>query len=84
VGEGAGRGTIVGEPIVDVVAMAVIVRDMIAEGVDHLPSVEWLRGRVHAAGLGPSEHAALTTLRDRLHATGGHLLESLGATNDDW
>ncbi len=82
--DGTAQGLLIGEPTVDVAAMAAIVRELIAGGVDRIPSARWLRTRVRQAGLGPLDAAALETLRTRLCAQGSALLDTLGASDGGW
>ena len=72
------------EPLVNVKAMARIVHDMIAPGVDRLPSMDWLRERIQEAHVSLCESAALTTLHDHLRAKGTTFLNELGNASDDW
>ncbi len=82
--DGTAQGLLIGGPAVDVAAMAAIVRDLIAGGVDRIPSARWLRRRVRQAGLGPLDYAALETLRTRLRAQGSALLDTLGVGDGRW
>ncbi len=82
--DGTAQGLLIGESAVDVAAMAAIVRDLVARGVDRIPSARWLRRRVRQAGLGPLDYGALETLRTRLCAQGSALLDALGAGDGGW
>ncbi len=76
--DGTAQGLLIGEPAVDVAAMAAIVRDLVTGGVERIPSARWLRRRVRQAGLGPLDYAALETLRTRLLTQGSAFLDALG------
>jgi len=82
--DGTAQGLLIGEPAVDVAAMAAIVRELVAGGVDCIPSARWLRRRVRQTDLGPLDYAALETLRTRLCAQGSAFLDALGAGDGRW
>ncbi len=82
--DGTAQGLLIGEPEVNVAAMAAIVRDLVADGLDRIPGAAWLQARVDRTNLGPHERAALETLHRRLCERGSSLLDALGSSLGGW
>jgi len=65
-------------------SMAAIVRELVAGGDARLPSAEWLTAHLDAAHLDLYARTALESLRARLLAHGGSMLDAFGVQLGSW